>query len=100
MRQPTRTSVKLAKSNAINHFKALKFGLLYARSVGNDAKSGQINDFTLNEYLDALVLTETWLCPDSHAKQQIGDITCTGHVFHHRPRKTRKGGGWVYYRPT
>ena len=59
MRQPTRTSIKLAKSNVVNHFKALKFGLLNVRSVGNDAKTGQISDFTMNEALDALALTET-----------------------------------------
>ncbi len=75
------------------HSKQLNFGLLNVRSIGDDTKSGQVHDFVTAENFDCLELTETWLCPDDMSQQQIGDITGTGLSFHHKPRKSRKGGG-------
>ncbi len=58
-----RTPLKVPKGGD-HHFKSIKFGLLNVRSVGNDSKSGQINDLTTNEALDGLALTDSWLHSD------------------------------------
>ncbi len=85
--------VHVRKSPGSSHFKSVKFGVLNVRSIGTDAKSGQINDFALAEGLDCLALTETWLRSDDRADQQIGDISLNGFTFHHKPRDQRRGGG-------
>jgi exonuclease III len=43
--------------------------------------------------LDIVALTETWLKEGDLDMKVIGDITPKGYVFHHIPRKARKGGG-------
>ncbi len=39
--------VRVRKSPGLNDFKSVKFGILNVCSIGNDAKSGQINDFVI-----------------------------------------------------
>ena len=71
------------------HTKDLKVCLLNVRLVGSDKKEGQIQDFVVNEALDCLAFTETWLRPDDLSAQQVGDITHPGYSFCPHARKGR-----------
>ena len=54
--------------------------------------AGEIHDFIVDNKLDALILTETWL-------QEVGDEPCVkemtppDYVFHSFPCVGRRGGG-------
>ena len=61
-----------------------------ARSICN--KTTVAYDYTLEQDVDILVLTETWLKGDDHVI--IGEITPAGYDFINVPRSTgRRGGG-------
>ena len=68
----------------------MAFSLLNARSVKN--KRLLIKDWVVNNNIDILALTETWLQPDNKDDHIIGDLTPTGYSFYHFPRQTRGGG--------
>ena len=54
-------------------------------------KSEAIVEFVVDNDIDVLTLTETWLtCNDTVA---AGDITPQGYALHHVPRYGRRGGG-------
>ena len=61
---------------------SLSLGLFNARSVRN--KTSSIADNILDQSLDILVLTETWLRQDDDLV--CGELTPPGYVLHHRPR--------------
>lgn len=42
--------------------------------------------------IDILAITETWLRPSNLDSLTIGDLTPTGYQFHHVARDTRGGG--------
>ena len=84
----------------------MAFSLLNARSVKN--KRLLIKDWVVDNNIDILVLTETWLQPDNKDDHIIGELTPTGYSFYHSPRQIRGGGvgivnkGWfrhfqIYY---
>ena len=51
-----------------------------------------IKDWVVDNNIDILALTETWLQPDNKDDRIIGDLTPTGYSFYHSPRQTRGGG--------
>jgi hypothetical protein len=67
-------------------------GLINARSVMN--KSDAIRDHIIDNELDILAITETWVpasCSDKDPLLQ--DLCPTGYTLTHVPRKARRGGG-------
>ena len=63
--------------------------MINARSVGNKAAS--IIDLIIENNLDVLVITETWLYSDQDAKKNA--ITPEGYVIFSNSRDCRRGGG-------
>lgn len=60
-------------------------------------KTTEFHDFVLENNLDVVAITETWLYP-SGDEIAISELTPTGYTFHHIPRcvpgeKRRRGGG-------
>ncbi|XP_068704693.1 uncharacterized protein [Montipora foliosa] len=72
--------------------KQCSFRLLNCRSVCN--KTDTIKDFVVDNDIDILAITETWLRPSNLDSLTIGDLTPTGYQF--QPcdvaRDTRGGG--------
>ena len=69
----------------------LQFALLYARSVSNKTES--IHDFILDNKLDVLAITESWL-RDSMLDQVVeGELLPSGFKIFNVPRRGRLGGG-------
>jgi len=70
--------------------KAINFSLLNVRSLSN--KPALVNDFIVDNKIDILTLTETWLAevPDGFV---INEATPCGYEFRHVPRKRGRGGG-------
>ena len=67
----------------------LNFCSLNTRSIRN--KTIDFVDFVLNNNLDIIAISETWLKADDFLT--IGDLTPVGYSFQHVPRLTRTGGG-------
>ena len=65
--------------------------LLNVRSVKN--KAPLILDHIVEEGIDIMAITETWLRPGSRDDVIIGDITPSGYTMLHEPRNTGRGGG-------
>lgn len=61
-------------------------------------KGALLNDFTIENNIDILALTETWLASDDMDKTVINDITPSGYVFKHVPRHGRGGGVALMFR--
>ena len=74
--------------------KTAKICHLNARSVCN--KPTVINDFTVENSIDILCLTETWL--KSNSQEVINELTPKGYIFHHISRKTRGGGVGILFK--
>ena len=70
--------------------RSVAFSLLNARSVKN--KRLLIKDWVVDNSIDILALTETWVQPDNKDDHIIGELTPTGYSFCHSPRQTRGGG--------
>ena len=71
--------------------------LLNARSVKN--KSFLIKDFAVDNNIDILAITETWLQADVSNQIAVNSICPTGFGFHHLPRMgSREGGVALLYR--
>lgn len=68
-----------------------KFALLNTRSVRNKAMI--VKDFAVDNDIDALALTETWLRSDNDDNIEIGTLVPTGYRFLHVPRPLGRGGG-------
>ena len=69
---------------------SLRIGLLNARSVAN--KATEINELIVDQCLDILFITETWL-KESGNGTSITDLVPTGYTLHHNPRDQKRGGG-------
>jgi hypothetical protein len=65
--------------------------LLNARSVRN--KTLALLDYTIDQDLDVLFLTETWLGKGGNDCVIIGDLCPSGYSFLHAPRTSGRGGG-------
>ena len=61
--------------------KQCSFHLLNCRLVCN--KTDTIKDFVVDNDIDILAITETWLRPSNLDSLTIGDLTSTGYQFHH-----------------
>lgn len=61
-----------------------------ARSVKN--KSFVLKDFVVNDKIDILVITETWLQDEVSNQITVNNICPTGFVLHHLPRAGHRGG--------
>ena len=70
--------------------KAIEFCLLNARSIKN--KATVLNDFVVENKIDVMAFTETWLLPGETDGAVISDITPTGYVFR-RVSRVKRGGG-------
>ena len=73
-----------------------KFGLWNARSIKSKT-AASICDFVMENKLDILAMTETFLTGDHTRKDEcaLADLKSTlpDHVLHHIPRLNRSGGG-------
>ena len=69
------------------------FTVLYvnARSVGN--KTDEIRDCLMDEDVDALALSETWLRGDATDDTILAELMPEAYQCEHTPRVTRGGGG-------
>ena len=77
---------------------ALKFGLLNARSVNE--KENLIADHIIENNLDVVALTETWLGPQGSNPVLEGDLCPPGYSLALQSRTTRGGGIALIYRST
>ena len=85
---PVSLSVDLETPIGLRAQRSVAFSLLNARSVKN--KRFLIKDWVVDNNIDSLALTETWLQPDNKDDHIIGELT--GYSFYHSPRQTRGGG--------
>ena len=84
------TVVKQECENALKYDKHMvSFGLLNARSVKN--KANEIKDHIIDNNLDVVAITETWMTNDSRMVE--GDVCPGGYQMIHTPRIGRRGGG-------
>jgi hypothetical protein len=76
----------------------LQVGVWNARSMNN--KMTSICDLIIDNELDILVVTESWLRGDLRDDSAIADLNCTlpDYRFCHLPRSSRGGGVGVIYR--
>ena len=65
--------------------------LLNVRSIKN--KTMAVKDFVVDQDIDVLALTETWLRPGNIDDIEIGILCPTGYRFLHVPRGHSRGGG-------
>ena len=69
----------------------VRFSLLNVRSVRNKALI--VKDYVVDNDIDVLAITETWLRPGDHDAVEIGTLCPTGYRFMHVPRLSSRGGG-------
>ena len=72
-------------------YKPVEACLLNACSAKN--KSFVIKYFVVDENIDFLAVTETWLQADISYQLTVNDICLTGFAFHHLPHKHCRGKG-------
>ena len=65
--------------------------VLHCRSLRN--KTASIIDHIIDEDLQCLALTETWLRTSDIDQRVIGEVTPEGYSLHHVPRLNKKGCG-------
>ena len=87
---PVSLSVDLETPIGLRAQRSVAFSFLNARFVKN--KRLLIKDWVVDNNIDILALTETWLQPDNKDDHIIGEVTPTGYSFYHSPRQTRGGG--------
>ena len=75
--------------HAIARPKSVALSLLNARSVRN--KSFIVKDFVVDNNIDILAITETWLQDDISNQITINNICPTGFVLHNLPRVGSRG---------
>ena len=68
----------------------LDFCVINARSINN--KSQKIKDFVVDNDLDILAITETWLSSENDTSYVTGELCPNGYKFLHIPRCSRGGG--------
>ncbi len=73
----------------------VRFATWNVRSLKAKAKSAALCDFIIDNKIDIVAITETWLSGDDRDNHTIADIqnTLPNYIFHHRPRPQGKGGG-------
>ena len=71
--------------------KTIKLIYMNARSVRNKAED--IANFILDESIDILTITETWLKSGDYDKVTLGNLVPKGYKLMHTPRAKRRGGG-------
>ena len=81
------------EANLKSSGKWINFGLLNVRSIKN--KSVVLHDFILDNKLDFLAVTETWLSENQDGSDIINSLTPNGHCFYSNPRDNRGGGTGV-----
>lgn len=74
----------------------LKLCLINPCSVCN--KATELCDFTMDNALDACVITETWLKGDERDEVILAELKPPGYHVKHVPRKGRGGGIAVMHR--
>ena len=67
------------------------FCLLNTRSVKK--KASTVKDLVVDEIIDLLALTESWLRPGNTDANVINELCPTGYHLLHIPRQSRTGGG-------
>jgi len=76
----------------INSVPKINIGVLNCRSLRN--KTDFIQDHIIDNNLDVMAMTETWLSSNEAANTAyINTLTKAGFNFNHVPRTDRKGGG-------
>ena len=76
--------------------KPIDFALLNTRSVRN--KSLLVKDYVVDNDIDLLAMTETWLSTTDQDVQVIGDVCPTGYQLFNVPRGSRGGGVALLYK--
>ena len=71
--------------------RCVQFCLLNVRSIKN--KTMAVKDFVVDQDIDILALTETWLRPGNIDDVEIRTLCPTGYRFLHVPRGHSRGGG-------
>ncbi|CAB4027441.1 Hypothetical predicted protein, partial [Paramuricea clavata] len=71
--------------------KLLQLAVLNARSIKN--KTLQIKDYIVDNDIDIMALTETWIKGHENCEFATRDICPSGYVFSHVPREFGSGGG-------
>ena len=56
-------------------------------------KSFIVKDFVVDNNIDILAITETWLQADISKQITVNNICPTEFILHHLPRAGHKGGG-------
>ena len=69
----------------------LQLAVLNFRSIRN--KTLQIKDYIVDNDIDIMALTETWLKDHDNCEFVMCDICPSGYVFSYVPRETGSGGG-------
>ena len=83
--------MELHVSATFQKYGNIQFCVLNARSINN--KTLHIKDYVVDNKIDILAITETWLKSDDDCYFTIRDICPQDYVFNHISRKTGTGGG-------
>ncbi len=73
-----------------NNESKLRFSCLNVQSLRN--KTAEFSDFVIENMLDVVAITETWLKPDGD-EIFISELNPPGYTFQHIARGDRRGGG-------
>ena len=76
--------------------KAMNFSLLNVRSLSN--KASQVNEYIVDNKIDVMALTETWLLPSDLHGPVINEAIPRGYDFRHVSRGGRGGGVGVIFK--
>ena len=74
-----------------NHEQNLCVGMLNAQSCRN--KADHLADFVMDNHVDLLAVTETWLSPGERDRAVRGELTPPGYKLLDVPRTKGRGGG-------
>ena len=75
------------------HIKESKCLSLNARSVRKKSHGRESTDFIVDNDIDILAMTETWLRPGTDDSVEIGTLCPTGYRVIHVPKSHSAGGG-------
>lgn len=76
--------------------KAITFSLWNVRSLNN--KAAQVNEYIVDNKIDIMALTETWLSSDDVNGPVIAEATPRGYTLRHVPRGGRGGGVGIKFK--
>jgi exonuclease III len=82
--------------NRISSSRIIDVCLLNVRSIKNKALI--IKEFVVDNDIDILALTETWLNPGAINHSTINSICPTGYLFQHVSLEKRGGGVCILYK--